>query len=253
VIDRSTRWAEAIPIADTSAAGCAEAFFQGWVGRFGVPDTLTSDRGSQFSSEVWAAVCKRLNIRHCMTTAYHPQANGMVERLHRRLKEALRARLPGEEWLQHLPWVMLGLRTAPREDSAVSAAELALHSKLVLPGELLLPRAAAEADLVRELKSDMTAFSPLPVRAAPPQPAAIPESLRGVLYVYVRRDGYAPPLAAKYDGPFKVLGAGPKFFRIQVGARVECVTVDRLKPHLGAGPVVAAEPRRRGRPPRATK
>ena len=99
VIDQSTRWAEAIPIADTSAAGCAEAFFQGWVSRFGVPDTLTSDRGSKFSSEVWAAVCKRINIRQCMTTAYHPQANGMVEPLQRRLNEALRARLPGEEWL----------------------------------------------------------------------------------------------------------------------------------------------------------
>jgi hypothetical protein len=41
---------EAIPLKATSAANCAEAFIGGWVARFGVPATLTLDRGVQFSS-----------------------------------------------------------------------------------------------------------------------------------------------------------------------------------------------------------
>ena len=51
------------------------------------------------------------------STAYHPQSNGMVERFHWQLKAALRARCSGADWLEHLPWVMLGLRAAPKEEA----------------------------------------------------------------------------------------------------------------------------------------
>ena len=122
VVDRSTRWAEAVPLAATAATDCAAALITGWISRFGVPAAITSDRGVQFSSSLWAAVTRRLGVQHIMTTAFHPQSNGMVERFHRRLKDALKARLAGADWPDHLPWVMLGLGAAPREDSGVSAA-----------------------------------------------------------------------------------------------------------------------------------
>jgi transposase InsO family protein len=93
VIDRSIRWVEAVPVPGLSTSTCTAALFSRWIGRYGVPDLLTSDRGAQFTSEVWAAVCRRLQIKHNMTTAYHPQSNGLVERFHRQLKEALRAHL----------------------------------------------------------------------------------------------------------------------------------------------------------------
>jgi hypothetical protein len=47
---RSTRWAEALPLAATTAAACADAFIAGWIARFGVPTHVTSDRGVQFTS-----------------------------------------------------------------------------------------------------------------------------------------------------------------------------------------------------------
>jgi transposase InsO family protein len=86
IIDRTSRWVEAVPLANITAAACAEALFQAWIMRYGVPAAITSDRGAQFTSAVWAAMCKLLNIDHLSTTAFHPQANGMVERWHRRLK-----------------------------------------------------------------------------------------------------------------------------------------------------------------------
>jgi transposase InsO family protein len=89
-----------------------------------VPGTVTTDRGAQFTSALWSSTCMSLGIKHVLTTAYHPQSNGMVERVHRQLKDALRARGAGPAWHSHLPWVLLGLRAAPKEDSAVSSAEL---------------------------------------------------------------------------------------------------------------------------------
>ena len=59
----------------------------------------------------------RLGIRHHLTTAYHPQSNGMVERTHRQLKDALRVRLTGDNWLSHIRYVLLSLRATPKEDS----------------------------------------------------------------------------------------------------------------------------------------
>ena len=49
-----------------------------------------------------------------------------VERFHRNLKEALKARLVDNDWVLALPWVMLGIRTAPKEDLNCSAAEMCL-------------------------------------------------------------------------------------------------------------------------------
>jgi transposase InsO family protein len=81
-------------------------------------------------------MAKAVGFQHVTTSAYHPQANGLVERFHRQLKAEPRARLCGTAWANHLAWVMLGLRAAPKEDSNESAAEVILGKKLVLQGNL---------------------------------------------------------------------------------------------------------------------
>ena len=48
--------------------------------------------------------------------------------------------------------------------------------------------------------------------------------------VFVRRGGTSTPLAPQYEGPFKVVARGPKTFHLQMGDRIEVVSVDRLKP-----------------------
>ena len=86
IVDRFTRWPEAIPLTDISARSCAIAFLSHWVARYGVPATLTSDRGRQFVSELWKRTASLLLTSINTTTSYQPQANGMVERMHRTMK-----------------------------------------------------------------------------------------------------------------------------------------------------------------------
>jgi hypothetical protein len=65
----------------------------------------------------------------------------MVERFHRQLKEALRSREWGINWAAHLPWVLMGLRAAPKDDSGISSAELVYRQELRLPGQPTLSTA----------------------------------------------------------------------------------------------------------------
>jgi cleavage and polyadenylation specificity factor subunit 1 len=249
MIDRSTRWLEAVPLKDISATSCAETFVAAWVARFGVPECITSDRGPQFTSAVWSALCAKLGMSRSLTTAFHPQSNGMVERAHRQLKDALRARAAGHDWPLHLPWVLLGLRTAPKEDSNISSAELCLGAPLTLPGEFIAGPEPPPQEFVDSL------------RAAPPPPstrprsyaqvaASPPASLLKAAFVYIRRGGTVPSLQPLYAGPYRVLSGGEKCFTVDIGGKAEVVSIDRLKPHLGQALIAPAPPPPRGRPPK---
>lgn len=248
IVDRSSRWVEAIPLLSITAEAVADAFICGWIARFGVPDHITSDRGTQFCSAIWAILARRLGYNHHFTTAYHPQSNGMVERVHRQIKEALKARGAGSDWPSHLPWVLLGLRSAPKEDSNISSAEILYGAPLVLPGQVGgVPEtpAAVFSEKIRAAPSSIAA-RPAP---APALDAAVPENLQDAVFVYVLAGGSKPPLKAAYSGPFAVVERNPKFFILDLGDRLESVSVDRLKPHAGQSVFTPAVAPRRGRPP----
>ncbi len=247
VIDRSTRWAEAIPLRPTSAASCADALVTGWVARFGVPEPVTSDQGWQFCSSIWDALSRQLGTKMRFTTAYHPQSNGLVERFHCWLKEALRARLAGADWPQHLPWVLLGLRAAPREDSGISAAELVYGCPLSLPGQFLSAAEPPPDSFVSQLRSSLPCVSDRTGCSPPVAPP--PLALRTASFVYVRSPPLSPGLAPAYRGPYRVRDPGDKYFVVDVGGSPTGVSVDRLKPHLGKAPLSPAPTPRRGRPP----
>jgi hypothetical protein len=196
-IDRTSRWPEAVPLASITAQKCADAFVENWVARFGVQHTVTTDRGTQFSSATWACLAKSLGFRHVMTTAYHPQANSMVERLHRQIKEALRARNCGAAWADHVPWVLLGLRAVPKEEAGVSSAEVVFGQQLVLPNQVLEQPARPEQEPVS---------IPLRMRSYAEVARGPVEQQEAAQYVYVRRGPVSGPMAPAYDGPYKVIG-----------------------------------------------
>ena len=250
IIDRTSKWMEAIPLSETSAAACAKALTFTWISRFGVPETITSDRGPQFTSNLWFQLCEMLNISHKQTTAYHPESNGAVERLHRRLKDALRARAAAATWSEELPFVLLGLRAQPREDTGLSPAEAVFGAQIVLPNEFLQNDELSVDTIVKKFSETLHVSAPsLPRHNSSTElPSELPAELLSAPLVWVRRGGLVPPLQPLYDGPYAVLRRGPRSFTIRVGSRDEVVAVSRLKACTAAD-ATPGSPRRRGRPP----
>ena len=235
VLDRSTRWLEAIPLVDMTAASCATALLRHWIARFGVPVDITTDQGRQFTSSLWTELNQLLGISSLRTTAYHPQCNGMVERVHRVIKERLCARTTAPNWMDHLPLVLLGIRTSVRADSGLCPAELVFGVTLRLPGEFVsipdLPPAPLTSDFVADLRRALADHRPPP--AAHHRPAGpallVPPSLASASHVLVRVDAVRKPLSRPYVGPFKVLSRDPKTFVLLRAGKPWTVSVDRLK------------------------
>ena len=138
-MDITTRWPEAIPLRATTTTECARALISTWIARFGVPLDMTSDRGLQFTSAMWSTVSSQLGIQLHRTTAYHPQANGLVERFHSTLKASLKAQLSSPNWVDELPWVLSGIRLIPKDDLQASSAELVYGEPLMIPGDFTSP------------------------------------------------------------------------------------------------------------------
>ena len=191
------------------------------------------------------------------TTAYHPQANGLVERLHRTLKASLKARLTGPNWVDELPWVLLGLRTMPKEDLNASPAELVYGSPLTVPGDFI-PKGTPvpTQEHLRSLREKMDSLKPVPTSAhgANKRQFKVPTALSSAKFVFIRRET-KKPLETPYTGPYEVLTRQDKYYTLQVGPRKEKVSVDRLKPAVvdDKVPVQVAQPPKRGRPPGKTK
>ena len=218
-----------------TAEECAVALLHHWISRFGVPESIVTDRGRQFTSGLWTELGNLLGVSRSRTTSYHPQSNGIIERQHRILKERIMSRSSSSgsgTWLQHLPFVLLGMRSSIRVDSQCSPSDLVFGAPLRLPGDMLsssdpVPLAS---DFAARLRSVMNAAVPMPVSYHGTQPFRLDPALQSSAHVFLRVDAVRRPLVPPYVGPFKVLRRGPKTFDILQQGKTATVTIDRLKP-----------------------
>jgi transposase InsO family protein len=117
-IDKFSRWVEVRPITNLRAEQVV-TFFTDIVYRFGVPNSIITDNGSQFTGRKFLEFCDKFHIRVDWAAVAHPQTNGQVERANGMILQGLKPRIfdqlnkSSRKWLQELPAVVWSLRTTP--------------------------------------------------------------------------------------------------------------------------------------------
>jgi hypothetical protein len=138
-----------------------------------------------------------LNISHIQTTAYHPESNGASERLHRRLKDSLRApTTAAATWSEELPFVLLRLRAQPRVDTGLSWAGAVFGAQIVLPNEFLQNDELSVETIVKNFSKTLHVSAPSLPRHnySTDLPSKLPAELLYAPLIWVRQGGVVPPL-----------------------------------------------------------
>jgi transposase InsO family protein len=231
IVDRFSRWPEAIPMPDITANTTVKSLMSGWIARFGCPQTITTDRGRQFESELFKELSQYCGFQHSKTTSYHPQANGLVERFHRQLKAALMCHQECN-WIEALPLVLMGIRSTVKEDLGTSPAELVYGETLHLPGEFFAPTKIinSSGSLLSRLRRKTSELRPTPTTNHAKYNAFIPNALATASHVFIRQDHVRPSLDPPYRGPYQILERSDKTITVSINNKRSVISLDRVKP-----------------------
>ena len=92
MVDKFTKWIEAKPV-KTAESGPVIDFISGVVHRYGVPHSIITDNGSNFTVDEVKTWCGKMGIKLDYASVYHPQTNGQVERANILITSGIKPRL----------------------------------------------------------------------------------------------------------------------------------------------------------------
>ena len=139
--DHFTKWYEAIPLPNWTAYTTANALLEHWICRFGCPESIHTDRGTNFDSELFRVLMQKLEINKTRTTAFHPQSNAVCERMNRTLLNMLAKCIDEDQtnWSQQLPYVLMAYRASVHESTGYTPHFLVFGTETTLPLDLMYP------------------------------------------------------------------------------------------------------------------
>lgn len=140
IIDCFSRFIELYPTKSVEAKECSSKLLD-FIGRYGVPETILSDRGSQFVNDLIDSLCKLIGTQRQLSIAYSKQENGIVERANREVMRHLRAIIMHknivEDWSLCLPLVQRIMNASVHKSIGVSPAQLIFGNSIQLDRNLL--------------------------------------------------------------------------------------------------------------------
>jgi transposase InsO family protein len=140
-IDKFSKWIEVRPLTSIGSKQ-AVAFFTNIIHRFGVPNSIITDNGTQFTGKKFLDFCEGHHIRVDWVAVAHPMINGQVERANGMILQGLKPRIYndlnkfGKRWIKELPSVVWSLRTTPSRATGFSPFFLVYGAEAILPTDL---------------------------------------------------------------------------------------------------------------------
>jgi transposase InsO family protein len=140
-IDKFSKWIEVRPLTSIRSEQ-AVAFFTNIIHRFGVPNSIITNNGTQFTGKKFLDFCEDHHIRVDWAAVAHPMTNGQVERANGMLLQGLKPRIYndlnkfGKRWMKELPSVVWSLRTMPSRATGFSPFFLVYGAEAILPTDL---------------------------------------------------------------------------------------------------------------------
>ena len=123
IVDRLTKMSVFLPTTVTATSrDLADLYITHVWSKHGTPNDIVSDRGSKFVSKFWKAVCKLLNIKQKLSTAYHPETDGQTERVNQTLEQYLRiyCAYQQDDWDKWLPIAEFAYNNSDHTSTKVS-------------------------------------------------------------------------------------------------------------------------------------
>ena len=153
-MDAYSKWPEVVELRSATAAKTIEVLRQLFA-RYGLPEQVVSDNGSQFTSEEFEEFMKRNGIKHTFSAPYHPATNGLVERFVQTFKKAMKAGCTDGKTLQHqLASFLLSYRTSPHTTTNMEPCTLFLRRHVRTRLDLIKPDLAAAKQAAQKKAHD---------------------------------------------------------------------------------------------------
>lgn len=136
--DDLTKFFGAVPMIDHTADSVARGLVEQAILRYGIPETILSDLGSEYINNLFSKIMKLLGIKHYTTSGYHPETNGSIERQNSILKSILRSQVGNilNSWPQFLPYAVFIINSQINSSTGFSPFELIYGYKLAIPTNL---------------------------------------------------------------------------------------------------------------------
>jgi hypothetical protein len=140
-VDKFSKWIKAVPVTNQEAT-TAVKFFESIVYRYGVPNSIITDNGTNFTSGEFQEFAKNLGIKIKYASIAHPKSNGQVEKANGLICAGLKKRLlrplkrAAGAWVEELPSVLWSLRTTPNSSTGYRPFFLLFGAEAVLPTDV---------------------------------------------------------------------------------------------------------------------
>ena len=231
--DRGTGYLMTIPLENKTSFLVVTTFCQMWIGVFGIPEVIITDNGKEFKNSSFDKLCDRLGMKHHFTTPYHPQSNGMVERIHRSIKTALRTLKDSSTWAFELPMITFTLNSLPVDTNSFTPFQHVFGQPSRLPGTFLFGEEKGNSNHP-DTQQTLAFFNAMShhhksTRKFGETPCFIEKDLFSCSHVWVRNEAPSHSLARLYVGPYLVLDRHEKYFVIATKTGASKISVDRLK------------------------